>query len=194
MERETTLLDGTRVLIRPLDMDDVDRSFAFFEALSEGDRTYLRRELSSREDAAERIRAMEPGDIHRLVAIVDDRIVAEAALELERRGWKRNVAELRLIVAGDFQRRGLGLRMARELYSVAMDERVEEIVVKMMRPQVAARSIFRKLGFREETALREWVRDTSGRKHDLILMRCDLKGLWSKLEDYIQNSDFQRSR
>ena len=121
-------------------------------------------------------------------------LYADAALELESLGWKEHVAEVRLIVAGDYQRKGLGLSMARELYSIATEAGVEEIIVKMMRPQVAARSIFRKLGFHEETLLPDWVKDATGHKQDLILMRCDLKALWNKLEDFIAGRDFQRSR
>jgi L-amino acid N-acyltransferase YncA len=194
MKRATKLKDGTRVVIRPMRRDDLERSFAFFQSLSAEDKAYLRRDVSSREVVAKRIRAMRSSGVKRLVAVVDDRIVADAALELESLGWKEHVAEVRLIVAGDYQRRGLGLSLARELYSIATEAGVEEIIVKMMRPQVAARSIFRKLGFHEATLLPDWVKDSTGRKQDLILMRCDLKALWNKLEDFIAGRDFQRSR
>jgi len=194
MKRATKLIDGTRVVIRPMRRDDLERSFAFFQSLSAEDKAYLRRDVSSREVVAKRIRAMRSGGVKRLVAVVDDRIVADAALELESLGWKEHVAEVRLIVTGDYQRKGLGLSMARELYSIATEAGVEEIIVKMMRPQVAARSIFRKLGFREETLLPDWVKDATGHKQDLVLMRCDLKALWNKLEDFIAGRDFQRSR
>ena len=101
---------------------------------------------------------------------------------------------MRLIVARPYRRKGLGMLMARELYSLAAHSKVEEIVAKMMRPQVAARSIFRRLGFREETVLPDYVKDRHGHRQDLILMRCDLKALWSELEDFIATRDFQRTR
>jgi len=194
MSREVNLKDGTPVVVRPMRDRDLDRSLAFFEALPAEDKAYLRRDVSRREVVEERIRAMESGRVKRLVAVADDRIVADAALELERDRWKTHVAELRLIVARDYQRRGLGRLMARELYSVAADAKVEEIIVKMMRPQVAARSIFRKLGFHEETLLPDYVKDVTGHKQDLILMRCDLEALWRELEDFMANRDWQRVR
>ncbi len=67
-------------------------------------------------------------------------------------------------------------------------------MVRMMRPQVAARSIFRKLGFHEETLLPDYVKDRRGHKQDLILMRCDLEALWQELEDFIATGDWQRTR
>jgi L-amino acid N-acyltransferase YncA len=194
MKREFELKDGTPVAIRPMTGDDLDRSHAFFERLDAEDRAYLRRDVSAREVVEERIRAMESGRVKRLVALLDDRIVADAALELEGGGWKRHVAELRLIVAGEVRRKGLGRLMARELYSIAAEQQVEEIMVKMMRPQVAARSIFRRLGFHEETLLPDYVKDLGGQKHDLILMRCDLEALWEKMEDFVVHGDSQRGR
>ena len=89
---------------------------------------------------------------------------------------------------------GLGMLMARELYHLAASEKLEELVVKMMRPQVGARKIFRRLGFREETMLPEYVTDLHGKKQDLIVMRCDLEGLWQELEHYFEQGDWQRAR
>jgi L-amino acid N-acyltransferase YncA len=194
VRKQVLLKDATEVVIRPLVEDDLERSFAFFRALPGKDRAYLRTDVSRRKVVEERIRSLSSGRIRRLVAEVGDCIVADGALELEGRRWKRHVAELRLIVSSEFQRKGLGLLMARELYSVAAEAKVEQIIVKMMRPQLAARSIFRKLGFHEETVLPDYVKDIKGRKQDLILMRCDLAELWRELEDFIVSADWQRMR
>jgi L-amino acid N-acyltransferase YncA len=195
MGKEVVLKDGTTVVIRPLTTEDLDRSFAFFEELPAEDRAYLRHDVTRRKIVEQRIRTMESKGVRRLAAVDDDdRIVADAALELESTGWKQHVGELRLIVARPYRRRGLGMLMARELYSVAAEAKVEELIVKMMRPQVAARSIFRRLGFHEETLLPDYVKDTSGKKQDLILMRCDLEALWRELEDFMASRDWQRVR
>ena len=121
MSRKVRLRDGTLVVIRRMTAKDVDRSFAFFESLSPEDRSYLRRNVSDKEVVKQRIRAMKSGNVKRLVALVDDRIVADAALEFEATSWKKHVAEVRLIVATAYQRKGLGMLMARELYSIATE-------------------------------------------------------------------------
>jgi ribosomal protein S18 acetylase RimI-like enzyme len=194
MSRQVALKDGTPVVIRPMTGDDLERSWSFFQGLASADRAYLRRDVTRRDVVEGRIRAMESGRVLRLIALVEDRIVADASLELEDNGWKRHVAEMRLLVDPDYKRRGLGTLMARELYALAAENKVEEIMVKMMRPQRAARSIFRKLGFHEETLLPDYVKDSSGKKQDLILMRCDLEGLWQELEDFMATRDWQRVR
>jgi L-amino acid N-acyltransferase YncA len=194
MNREVQLKDGAFATIRPMTPDDLDRSLRFFRELTEEDRAYLRRDVLRRDVVEERIRSMETGNVRRLVATAHDRIIADGALELETREWKEHVGELRLLVSRDYQRRGLGMRMARELYALAAEAKVEEIVVKMMRPQRAARAIFRKLGFHEETLLPDYVKDVKGQRQDLILMRCDLEALWQKLEDFMTIGDWQRTR
>ncbi len=194
MKNLVKLKDGTEVLIRPMKADDLDRSVAFFKSLPEEDRAYLRADTSKLEVVQRRIRLMEAGGVRRLVAILDDSIVADGALELRGPGWKEDVGELRLIVARPYQRKGLGLLMARELYQLAAAEKVKEIVVEMMRPQVGAQSIFRKLGFREEGVLPAHVRDVRGQKHDLLVMRCDMEALWQELEDHLAGMDWQRTR
>ena len=131
-----------------------------------------------------RIRETESGEYHRLVAVAGDKIVTEGALEMTGRAWTSHVGELRLIVAREYRRKGLGMLMAHELYSLAASCKLEQVMVTMMRPQTAARSIFRKLGFREEMVLPDHVRDRDGGSQDLILMRCDLKAMWGELEAF----------
>ena len=194
MEKLVKLKDDTEVLIRPIRNDDLDAVFAFFQALPEEDRIFLRVDVSKRDVVEERIKLVETGSVLRLVALHAEKIVADAALELKGLGWKEHVGELRLIVAHPYQRKGLGTLMARELYELADSHRVEEIIVRMMRPQVGARRIFRKLGFQESVMLPEYVKDLHGTKQDLIVMRCDIRSLWREMEDLVVLSDWRRNR
>ncbi|MBL7075128.1 GNAT family N-acetyltransferase [candidate division KSB1 bacterium] len=194
MKRKVRLKDGSDVVIRPLRKEDIDRSHAFFQALPPEDRAYLRVDVTKREIVKRRIQTMKSCGVKRLVAVVDDRIVADGALELEAPGWKEHMVELRLIVARPFQRKGLGMLMARELYLLAVKENVEEVIVKMMRPQIGAHRIFKRLGFREKAMLPEYVKDMGGKRQDLIVMRCNLEAMWKELEVYLAESDWQRVR
>jgi len=193
-EKRVTLKDGTEAVIRPMQEDDLERSFVFFQSLPKEDTFFLRSDVTRRDLIEQRIRDIATGRVKRLVAMVGDRIAADGVLELAGHGWEEHVGEIRLIVAHDWQREGLGMLMARELYHLAVAARVEEIVVRMMRPQVAAQRIFRRLGFRDETVLPGYVKDREGRRQDLIVMRCNLETLWKELEDYFAASDWQRVR
>jgi len=194
MEHKVKLKDGTEVVIRELTLDDLEKSLAFFSQLPKEDRVYLRVDVTKPENVEQRIKRMKIDNVHRLIAVSGDRIVADGALELETEEWEQHMAELRLIVAHDFQRKGLGLLMARELFTLAASKNVEEVVARFMAPQKAARSVLEKLGFHQDTVLHDYVRDIDGNKRDLVLMRCDLKSLWEKLEDYISSFDWKRTR
>ena len=123
-----------------------------------------------------------------------DAIVADGALELEGHGWGNNIAELRVIVARPYQRLGLGTIVARELYFLAAERKVDRIVVRMMRPQSGAHRIFKRLGFADEYLIPEHVRDQDGNWQDLIIMRCPLEDLWRDMEFELTSGDFQRHR
>lgn len=191
MEQIVTLKDRTEVLIRPMTPGDADRSLAFFEALPKEDTVFLRRPITSRESVIRRIKTMEDGKAERLVAIVDDQIVADGALEHDPDGWREHVGELRLIVARRFQDKGLGRLMAFELYKLANHAKVEEIIVKIMGPQKGVQKMFEHLGFRREAELHDFVKDQSGARHDLVLMRCKLQELWQRMEDEMTRADWR---
>jgi ribosomal protein S18 acetylase RimI-like enzyme len=188
------LNDGTEVTIRPMTRNDLEWSFEFFSGLPLEDRASLRRDVTKREILDDRIREMEHGSAKRLIALSGDKIVADGALELATFGWEQHVGEFRLIVAPSHQRKGLGRLMARALYGLAAGAGIDEIIVKMMPSQTAARDIFRRLGFREETVLKNYVIDTKGKKQDLIVMRCGLEDLWEQFEDFVYEADLHAFR
>jgi len=194
MKKKVILKDGTEVIIRSLKQQDLQKSLNFFRALPEKDRKYLRRDVTKKFVAEQRIHELKLKKAKRLVALHEDKIVADGTLELEGHEWKEHIGELRLIVAHDYRHRGLGMIMARELYFLALSLKLEQILAKMMKPQTAAHSIFEKLGFREEFTLNDYVKDMSGIKQDLIVMRCDLKSMWRELTHSIEDSDRQRTR
>ncbi|MFC2139314.1 GNAT family N-acetyltransferase [Bacteroidota bacterium] len=189
MEKKVKLKDGTEITIRPITMDDLDKSHEFFLALPEEDRAYLRVDVTKREVVQRRIKDMEIMNIKRIIALHNDNIIANAALEIGSHGWEGHIGELRLIVSKDFQRKGLGVIMANELYSYATREKVEEMVIKIMKPQLAARKIFERLGFKEDVTLKDYVKDISGQRRDLVIFRCNLADLWQELEDYFHETD-----
>jgi len=174
MERTIMLKDGRAVLIRPLTPDDFERSLAFFRRLESSERRYLRRDVTDSDVIRERIREAQTYPFVRLVAVHDDAIVADGSLEHDRYSWGDRTAQIRLIVAPEFRRIGLGTSLARLLYVVAHERDVERITVRVLRPQIAGHTIFRRLGFREEFVLPSFVRDLEGNPQDLIILRCDL--------------------
>lgn len=194
MKKKIVLKDDTSVLIRWIKPDDLDRILAFFKELPARDRRYLRKDVTNRRIVANSLQEAQEKHIHRLVAVDGDRIVANATLEIEKRTWKAHIGEIRLMVAQDYRQKGLGMHLAKELYFVASKNKLEEIMVRVMRPQEAAYKIFKRLGFKDEAKLPHYVKDTTGHKQDLIILRCNLKKLWEELEEYFEETDWERRK
>lgn len=183
MNRVVILDDGRVVRIRPLAADDGDRSLAFFTSLAEDERRYFRRDVTRREVIEERIHESLNERVDRIVAVYENRIVADGSLVPEQYRWAEGSGEIRLFVAMDFRRCGLGTRMVRELYVLAHKRDLARITVRFMAPLGAAREIFRRLGFDQEFIIPRHVRDSSGEWQDLVIMRCDLETLMEEPVD-----------
>jgi RimJ/RimL family protein N-acetyltransferase len=194
LKKKETLKDGTGILIRTLAFKDLEKLMAFYRSLPYEDRKYLRIDVTDKSAVEKRIRAVEKGSAVRIIALHNNMIIAIGVLELGTDDWRKNLGELRVVVARDFQRKGLGLMILRELYLTAVDHKVEKIVVKMMRPQIAARKICKKLGFREEVFLPAYVKDQDKKNQDLVIMTCNIDELWKEFEIIYKDSDWQRCR
>jgi len=194
MDKIEKLKDGTEVTIRKLRVEDLDLLMEFYRALPLEDRKYLKFDVTDRFVVAKRLRRIESGDDIRIAAVHGGLIVASGALELSGEAWSKHQGEIRVIVARPFQQRGLGTIMIRELYFMAVQNKLQTIVARMMRPQVGAQKIFRRLGFREESILPDFVKDLKGVSQDLIVMTCDVKDLWKELDRLFSESDWQRCR
>lgn len=194
MDKIETLKDGTKVSIRNLTLNDLDNLMKFYCVLPEEDRKFLRVDVTDRKLVEQRIRLIESGNILRVIALHEDEIIADGALELFADEWRKHQGELRVIVARTFQHKGLGMIMMRELYFLAVQKKVEMLIVRMMRPQKAARNICRRLGFREELLIPDYLHDLTGATQDMIVMTCDMKEFWKELEYFYMDSDWQKSR
>jgi L-amino acid N-acyltransferase YncA len=194
MNKIETLKDGKKVVIRTLAMRDLEKLMAFYRSLPLEDRKYLRVDVTDKTVVTERIRLADEGHVFRIVALANDKIVGDGALELSGEKWRKHQGEIRVIVSRSFRRKGLGLILMRELYFLAAAKNVEKVVAKMMRPQKSARAICLRLGFREEHLIPDYVKDLSGKSQDLIIMTCDLKDMWSELDAFYGDTDWQRCR
>ncbi len=194
MKKKETLKDKTPILIRTLTFNDLEQLMAFYRSLPYEDRKYLRIDVTDKNAVEKRIRDVESGIAVRIIAVHDNMIIAIGVLELGADDWRKNLGELRVVVARDFQRKGLGLMILRELYCIAVEQKVEKIVVKMMRPQIAARKICKKLGFREELFLPAYVKDQDKKDQDLLIMTCNIDELWREFELIYKDSDWRRCR
>ena len=178
------LKDGSTVLLREPTMDDVERSLQFFLDLPPEDRRYLRVDVTKRDIVERRIRDAAQGGTHRLVAFAGEKIVADGALEFPGDSWRRHIGEIRVIVARKYQRLRLGALLIKALYRTAQRGGVEKVVAKMASPQTGARKIFERLGFHVDSVLPDYIKDSDGNLHSLVVMSSSLDDMSQELKDF----------
>ncbi len=191
-DKMRTLKDGSSVTIRPILLEDLDAVCDFFKVIPEEDRAYLRFDVTDRKVVEDRLREIQKwGRLKRMVATVGERIVGTGVLELKDSEQDFNLAEVRLIVGHDYQRQGLGMLLARELYFLAAREKISELRVHILRPQEAALSIFQRLGFHAVEVLEDAATDRYGKQQDIVILACPLEGLWREMENLVDDFDIQ---
>jgi L-amino acid N-acyltransferase YncA len=183
MLKHEFLKDGTDLLIRDMDpKQDIDILMKFYTDLPAEDRRYLRIDVTNRKTMEQRIKLMDFGYHFRILAFSGDEIVGKGVLELPFEEWRRHQGELRVIVARPFQHRGVGMLLMRELYRLALRKNVDTVTVWMMKPQVAAMNLARKMGFHDQSVLPDYVKDQTGEMQDLYIMKAKIVDLTKEID------------
>ena len=164
-----TLKDGVRVLLRVLTHDDGERLAALFAPISAEDARYLRHNA---QDPAVPRRWAEELDYHRvvpLVAVVQDRIVGDATLHFGA-GPARHIGELRIFLAKDFRRRGLGTHMLRGLIDLGRKSGLHFLVAHIVADQTRVIKAFETLGFEPKAHFEDHFMFPDGETTDVVLL------------------------
>jgi RimJ/RimL family protein N-acetyltransferase len=183
------LKDGTEIVLREMHEVDAEQLLAFFKSIPENEREYLRMDVTVLDNIKRR---MNPGpfkNIWRLVAEKDGKILADATLCGPITGWMRHVGEIRCIVHPEFQRKGMGAVMLGELFQNALIEKYHTVFCEVVPEQVVASQVLANLGFEKVMIRRNHVKDMHGKKHDLHIFAIDIKKMWQKLKDHLQEFD-----
>lgn len=116
----------------------------------------------------------------RAVACEDGEVAGYVAV-VPLHGWADHVGEVRLVVAPDRRRTGLGSQLARWSLVQALDLGLRKLFVEVIADQDGAIAMFQALGFQAEGLLRDHVRDHDGSLHDLVLLAHPVTEQWEAM-------------
>ena len=173
--QEATLKDGTVLTLRAMNKQDERALMDFFEGLKDEDRLYMRNDVSNYRVVREWFINLNYKRVFPLLAVHDGRIVANATLHRKPFGWMRHVGEVRIVVSPDFRKRGLARTMFTELIRTASEAGLDKLTAEMAVSQKDAIGVFRKMGFKEETTVKSYIKDAKGKVHDLLIMTLEIK-------------------
>ena len=186
--KDATLKDGRIVTLRLLAHGDFDKLFAFFAALPDEDRLFMRHDVTDPDAVARWIEELDLARVIPLVSEEDGKIVADGTLHLAAHGWAAHVGHVRLVTARTHRRVGLGTLMARELVLLAEQQGLEKLQTQVIEDNVSSVRLFEKLGFETKAVLEGLVKDQRGRTRDLAIMINDVADIERIIEDWIHES------
>jgi acetyltransferase len=150
-----TMKDGTEVTLRPIRPEDEPLMGRFHETISDRS-VYLRyfssMSLSSRV-AHERLARICFVDYDRVIAlVVDHKNKATGQRQILGVGRliklnAKNEAEVAILVSDQYQKQGLGIELLRRAVQVARDENLGSVSAEMLRDNMSAQRMFKKVGF-----------------------------------------------
>ena len=180
-KKEIRLKDNTPILIRLASPDDEPSLLNFFSNIPDHEKWFLRDDIVKPEAFKSWVKRLNHEKILPLVAInmLDSNIVADIQLHKPKAECLRHIGHIRIMVHPDYRRKSLGPLMLQCLVQLAMDLGIEklaaELVVDVQEPAIKAAT---RLDFREQARLRDYVKGTDGKYHDLLIMVKTIQENW----------------
>ena len=170
--------------------EDAQKLLAFFRRLPEEDRLFLKEDVTDEKVIQQWADQLDYEKVFPVLAFVGDDIVGDATLHMDQRGWTRHIGEVRCVVAREYQRKGLGTTLIREMFHRALQKGLHKLRAQMPDTQLGAMKAFQTIGFKKEAVLKEHMMDTKGNKHDLVIMTNLVDELWRKITDQMMEETF----
>jgi RimJ/RimL family protein N-acetyltransferase len=175
--KEGVLKDGSRVILRPMVKEDRDKLLAFFQGLDSKEIGFLRNDIRDPVVIDHWVNHIDYNRVYPLLAEAEGRIVGDITLHMRKVGWKRHLGNVRIVVAKDYQNRGLGTLLINEIVELAGEFGLEKLVAEIHLQALGAFNAFKKAGFSVKAVFEDLVKDPAGRSSDLVVMVCDVQAL-----------------
>jgi GNAT superfamily N-acetyltransferase len=173
--KEITLKDGSKCKLRPLRKDDEKALHAFFLAVPEPERMFIKHRVTEPAVIRDWCQNIDLGRNLPLLASMNGKIVGAATLHQQLGGWKRHIGRVSVLVHPQYRGRGLARALVSEIVSIARHLSLERVEAEFIGEQEAAIKMFALLGFSNLVRLEDYVKDMQAIAHDYVLMGLNLK-------------------
>ncbi len=175
--KEIVLKNCTEAVIRPLTEKDEQALRDFYSQLSEEDRWFMRFDVM--DPAVIRGWAEGKDDVFSIVAECGGQITAHARLHTHRYGCYHHQGRLRIIVLPEYRQKRLGSWMLLDLIHLAMEKGLRELRADfVVGIEDAAIEAAYKLDFFKKAILEDFIIDSQGQLHNLLIMTKRLHKDW----------------
>jgi RimJ/RimL family protein N-acetyltransferase len=176
----TTLKDGTHILLRPMNAGDSQHLLEFYSTVGDEYLYYLRNYVQDPALIDEWCDQLDYGKVLPVLAFVKDRVVGSASIHFGD-GSKRHIGEVRIFLAKDFRKRGLGMKMIRVLIDLARTHGLSILIAEVPAEQTRVVKAFETLGFKAQATLDDYFLFPDGETQDMVFMTMYLR---AKSDDF----------
>ena len=181
--KSLTLRGETEVSVQIMHPRLEDKLRQFMGSIPATERVHFRDDVSDPEVIHQWSNDINLERVIPLLAInTDDDIVANWTLHHREHGWIRHHGHIRGIVTPKWRNKGLATLMVRELLRIAGSMEIERVVIELVEPQMQLLERYRKIGFKIDAVLKDWVKDFSGRYNDIHVLSTQLEPAWQKMD------------
>jgi RimJ/RimL family protein N-acetyltransferase len=162
-----TLRDGARVLLRPLVPGDRQALLDFFLPVSAEERRFMRHNINNPDVVAAWADEVNYDKVFPILAIINDRIVGISTLHFNE-GTARHRAELRIFLAKDFKRRGLGSKLIQAQIEIARKRNIHMLEVQVISDHVEVIKAMQRVGFKPVCTFEDYFMLPDGELRDVV--------------------------
>jgi L-amino acid N-acyltransferase YncA len=169
-----TLKDGGYVLLRPMVQEDHHHLEELFLPVGEDDMRYFRHNVKDPAVLREWCDYLDYDEVLPLLALVKDHAVGSGSLHFFT-GPKRHLAEVRLFLAKDYRKRGLGMKIIRVLVDFARKQGLSTLIAEIIADKTKVVRAFEQIGFVSQCTLEDYFMFPDGDCADVVFMTMCLK-------------------
>lgn len=177
--KEVVLKEGKEAVIRPLEKQDEALLGQFYAELPDSDRWFMRYDVLDSKVIRKWVDGIDSAMVFSIVAVTEDKVVGHASLHLRGFGCTRHVGRFRVMILPQYRHIRLGTWMLLDLIQLGMDKGLEELradlVVGVEDPAIEAAQ---KMDFFQRGVLKNYVKDSCGNFHDLVILTKRLHKNW----------------
>lgn len=176
------LKDATEVLLRPMVKTDRKAVGDFFNHLTPAVLQYVRHDVTDPKVLDQWFEQLNYERVFPLLALKDDRVVANATLHRVAYGWRKHLGSVRIVVEPGFHEKGLGTLMINELVELAMEFGLEKLMVEFPLKAHSALSMFKKSGFSPRGVIEGLMKNRHGENVDVVIMVMDVAAYAGRIQ------------
>jgi RimJ/RimL family protein N-acetyltransferase len=161
-------LEGGLVL-RPMQAADQTELAGLFSRIPVDERQLFKDDVTRSAVIQGWIRNLDYSNVLPLLVLDGPRVIADATMHRDRRGWSRHVAELRVAMDPEYRRRGLARMLVHEFMSLAPEIGIAILNASVLDVQKNARGFFESVGFLHMATFPQNAIDLAGAVHDVLV-------------------------